>query len=109
MEQRRKRKKSKRTAEEEFKLYQEFLRVPNGKKAEFMRKHGLYPAEVARLEETCRNGAVDALKTRKSRKRDRMVPESELNEREQRVRELEGLIADLAAENKILKKKVNGE
>jgi len=105
MEQSRKRKKSKRTAEEDFELFRELLRVPNGKKAEFMRKHGLYPAEVERIVATVRDGAVGALKARKSRKRDRMVPEAELNEREQRVRELEGLIADLAAENKILKKK----
>lgn len=108
METSRKGIKTKRTAEEEFELYKEYLRVHNGEKAEFMRKHGLYPAILQRIEDVIRKGGIDALKARKSRKQKRMVDESELNEREERIRELEGTLADTVTENRILKKKVNG-
>jgi len=73
-----------------------------------MRKHGLYPAELARIEEVCSSGAVEALKERKSRKKNRMVSVTEVSDREERIRELEASIADLVGENRILKKKVNG-
>lgn len=109
METSKKKSTNKRKPEEDFELYKEYLRVPNGKKAEFMRKHGLYPAELVRIEEVCSTGAVAALKERKSRKKNRLVPETEVTDREERIRELEASIADLVGENRILKKKANGD
>jgi len=103
-----KKRKARRTAEQDFELFKEYQRIPNGKKAEFMRKHGLYPAEIVRIEDAVRQGGVEALETRRSRKKDQVVPASHVEERDERIRELEGSLADIVAENRILKKKVNG-
>ena len=103
-----KRRKARRTAEQDFELFKEYQRVPNGKKAEFMRKHGLYPAEIVRIEDAVQQGGVGALEARRSRKKEQVVPASVLEERDDRIRELEGTLADVVTENRILKKKVNG-
>lgn len=102
------RKKRVRTAEEDLGIYKEYISVPNGKKAEYLRNKGLYPTDIARIENTVEVGALQALKDRKSRKKVKLVPESEIEIREAVIREHENTIASLAHEVIVLKKKVNG-
>jgi hypothetical protein len=94
------------------KKYQVFLEIKQnpGKKAEILRREGLYQNDLNRYEEIAREASIKALgQMRPGKKRQREIPieQYEALKREHEVQEK--ALAALTVEFMALKKKVNGE
>lgn len=103
------RKKRKLSAEKKYQILEE-IKVNPKKKAEILRREGLYRSDIIRFETTARTGAIKALEQQGQGKK--KVIEVSIQEYERIKCELEAkdkTLADLAVDYMILKKKVNGD
>ena len=103
------RKRRNLSGEKKYQVLEEIKRNP-GKKAEILRREGLYQNDIKRYEEITRDAGIKALgQMRPGKKRPREVPieQHETLKREHDAKEK--ALAELTVEFLALKKKVNGE
>ena len=98
------------TAEKKYQMLHEIQAHPE-KKAEILRREGLYGSDLSRFEEIAREGALKALKNSKpgKRRKDYDVPMEEHERLKAELARKEKALADLTVDFTVLKKKVNGE
>lgn len=103
------RKKKRLTAEQKYQILEEVKRNP-GKKAEILRRAGLYTADVQRFEAVIRESGIKALsQMRPGRKKIREIPLEQYEALQREHDEKEKALAALTVEFLALKKKVDGE
>jgi len=103
------RKRRKLSGEKKYSILDEIRKNPE-KKAEILRREGLYSSDIQRFEEAAREASIKALNA--SRPGPKKAVEIPLKDHEALQRELarkEKALAELSVEFTILKKKVNGE
>jgi len=91
------------------KKYQIFLETQRGDQtlAEILRREGLYSADLARIREQVKEGALTRLSARPGRKA-KMVTQDEYDALKLELEEKERAMADMSVEVTILRKKTNG-
>ena len=91
------------------KKYQIFLEAQRGDQtlAEILRREGLYSADLARIREQVKEGALTRLSARPGRKA-KMVTQEEYDALKRELEEKERAMADMSVEVTILRKKTNG-
>ncbi len=82
---------------DKFNLVNQYLKLDDTKRAEFLRKFGLYQSDVARWRELIETAAVDALSTRKPRSDKKSGEQIELENLKRETKAQEKTIAKLAA------------
>jgi len=105
------RKKVPLSAERKMSILEEIRQDPS-RKAEILRREGLYSTDINRYEEVAREGALKALKESKPGRKHKILAEMSTESYLSMKLELErkdNALAELAVEFTILKKKVNGE
>lgn len=103
------RKRKKLTAEKKYQILKEVASNPD-KKAEIIRREGLYSGDLKRFEEAAREGALKSLKAlRPGPKRVMEVPIKEHEALQKDLLRKEKALAELSVEFTILKKKVDGD
>jgi len=105
------RKKVPLSAERKMAILEEIRQDPS-RKAEILRREGLYSADITRYEEVAREGALKALKEVKPGRKPKILAEMNTESylsMKQELERKERALAELAVEFTILKKKVNGE
>ena len=97
------------SAEKKYQIVEEIKRNP-GRKAEILRREGLYSSDILRFERIIREGGIKALKECKSgKKRLQEVSYEEYASLQRELAKKENALAELSVELVALKKKVNGE
>jgi len=91
------------------KKYQVFLEAQRGEQtlSEILRREGLYSADLARIREQVKEGALARLSARPGRKA-KVVSRDEYEGLKRELEEKERAIADMSVEVSILRKKTNG-
>jgi len=102
----RKRKRRFLSPEKKFQLFLETQRaeIPIG---EILRREGLYSSDLARIQCKVKEGALEHLAVRPGPAK-KMVPQQEYNHLKQELQEKERVMAEMAVELAILRKKTNG-
>ena len=102
----RKRKRRFLSPEKKFQLFLETQRAetPIG---EILRREGLYSSDLARIQCKVKEGALEHLAVRPGPAK-KMVPQQEYNHLKQELQEKERVMAEMAVELAILRKKTNG-
>lgn len=97
------------TGEKKYQILEELKRNP-GKKAEILRREGLYTQDIQRYESIVREHGIKGLsQMRPGKKKIREVPIEQYEAMERAHTEKEKALASLTVEFLALKKKVNGE
>jgi transposase-like protein len=103
------RRKKKLSAEKKYQIVEEIKAHPD-KKAEILRREGLYRSDLARYEATAREGAIKELRKQvPGRKKIQEVPIEEHERVKAELEKKEKALVDLTVEFMVLKKKVDGE
>jgi transposase-like protein len=103
------RKRRRLTGEKKYQILQE-VRLNPGKKAEILRREGLYQNDLKRFEDVAREAGVKALgQMHPGKKRVREVPSEQHEALKKEHDAQEKALAALTVEFMALKKKVNGE
>jgi transposase-like protein len=91
------------------KKYQIFLEAQRGEApvGELLRREGLYSTDLARIQRKVKEGALQHLAQRPGRSK-KTVSEEEYDLLKQELQEKERVIAEMAVELAILRKKTNG-
>jgi transposase-like protein len=91
------------------KKYQIFLEAQRGEAAvgELLRREGLYSTDLARIQRKVKEGALQHLAQRPGRNK-QTVSEEEYDLLKQELQEKERVMAEMAVELAILRKKTNG-
>ncbi|MFC1822464.1 hypothetical protein ACFL9T_07125 [Thermodesulfobacteriota bacterium] len=91
------------------KKYQVFLESQRGEVpvGELLRREGLYSTDLARIQKKVKEGALERLADRPGRRK-KTVSESEYTRLKQELEEKERVMAEMAVELAILRKKTNG-
>jgi len=91
------------------KKYQVFLEAQRGKTpvGELLRREGLYSTDLARIQKKVQEGALERLADRPG-PRKKTVSESEYAQLKKELEEKERVMAEMAVELAILRKKTNG-
>jgi transposase-like protein len=91
------------------KKYQLFLEAQRGEVAvgELLRREGLYSTDLARIQKKVKEGALERLADRPGRRK-KAVSESEYARLRKELEEKERVMAEMAVELAILRKKTNG-
>jgi transposase-like protein len=91
------------------KKYQIFLEAQRGEYpvGEVLRREGLYSSDLARIQRKVKEGALQQLAQRPGRSK-KTVSEEEYNLVKQELEEKERVMAEMAVELAILRKKTNG-
>ena len=102
----RKRKRRFLSPEKKFQLFLETQRAetPTG---EILRREGLYSSDLARIQCKVKEGALEHLAVRPGPAK-KMVRQQEYNHLKQELQEKERVMAEMAVELAILRKKTNG-
>jgi len=97
------------SAEKKYQILEEIKRNP-ARKAEIIRREGLYSSDIQRFERIVRDGGIKALKDCKpGRKRIQEVSYEEYESLQRELAKKENALAELSVELVALKKKVNWE
>lgn len=97
------------SGEQKYQILEEIKRNP-GRKAEILRREGLYSADIRRFEDVVRESGVKALgRMRPGKKKEHEVPLERYEALEREHAEKEKALAALTVEFLALKKKVNLE
>jgi transposase len=108
-EQKAVRKRKMLSAEKKYQILEEIKAHPE-KKAEILRREGLYRSDLSRFEEAAKAGALKALKEMTpGKKKISEVPAEEHEKLKKELGQKEKALADLSVEFLILKKKTDGE
>jgi 23S rRNA maturation-related 3'-5' exoribonuclease YhaM len=103
------RKRRNLSGEKKYQVLEEIKRNP-GKKAEILRREGLYQNDIKRYEEITRDAGIKALgQMRPGKKRQLEVPIEQYEAMRREHEAKEKALAELTVEFLALKKKVNGE
>jgi hypothetical protein len=89
--------KNKYTAADKLKLINEYSKLEEGKKAEFLRKFGLYQSDISKWNELSQAAAIEALSKRKTRNDKKSEKEIENDKLKKEITSHEKTIAKLAA------------
>ena len=91
------------------KKYQIFLEAQRGEApvAELLRREGLYSTDLARIQRKVKESALQALAKRPGQSK-KTVSEEEYQRLKQELQEKERVMAEMAVELSILRKKTNG-
>ena len=91
------------------KKYQIFLEAQRGEApvGELLRREGLYSTDLARIQRKVKEGALEHLAQRPGRSK-KTVSEEEYDALKQELQEKERVMAEMAVELAILRKKTNG-
>jgi transposase-like protein len=91
------------------KKYQVFLEAQRGEApvGELLRREGLYSTDLARIQRKVKEGALQSLAQRPGRSK-KTVSEEEYDALKQELEEKERVMAEMAVELAILRKKTNG-
>jgi transposase-like protein len=91
------------------KKYQVFLEAQRGEApvGELLRREGLYSTDLARIQRKVKEGALQSLAQRPGRSK-KTVSEEEYEVLKQELEEKERVMAEMAVELAILRKKTNG-
>mgnify|MGYP001605562462 CR=1 FL=1 len=91
------------------KKYQIFLEAQRGEApvGEILRREGLYSTDLARIQHKVKEGALQHLAQRPGRSK-KTVSEEAYNQLKQELQEKERVMAEMAVELVILRKKTNG-
>jgi transposase-like protein len=91
------------------KKYQIFLEAQRGEApvGELLRREGLYSTDLARIQRKVKEGALEHLAQRPGRSK-KTVSEEEYERLKQELEEKERVMAEMAVELAILRKKTNG-
>jgi len=91
------------------KKYQIFLEAQRGEApvGELLRREGLYSTDLARIQRKVKEGALEHLAQRPGRSK-KTVSEEECQTLKQELQEKERVMAEMAVELAILRKKTNG-
>lgn len=91
------------------KKYQVFLEAQRGEVAvgDLLRREGLYSTDLARIQKKVKEGALERLADRPGQRK-RSVSESEYARLKKELEEKERVMAEMAVELAILRKKTNG-
>jgi transposase-like protein len=91
------------------KKYQIFLEAQRGEApiGELLRREGLYSTDLARIQRKVKEGAVEHLAQRPGRSK-KTVSEEEYQALKQELQEKERVMAEMAVELAVLRKKTNG-
>lgn len=91
------------------KKYQVFLESQRGEVpvGELLRREGLYSTDLARIQKKVKEGALERLADRPGQRR-KTVSESEYERLKKELEEKERVMAEMAVELAILRKKTNG-
>ena len=91
------------------KKYQLFLESQRGGKpvGELLRREGLYSSDLVRIQQKAREGALERLADRPGRQK-KTVSQQEYDALKQELEEKERVLAEMAVELTILRKKTNG-
>jgi transposase-like protein len=91
------------------KKYQIFLEAQRGESpvGEFLRREGLYSTDLARIQRKVKEGALEHLAQRPGRSK-KTVSEEEYDQLKGELQEKERVMAEMAVELAILRKKTNG-
>jgi transposase-like protein len=91
------------------KKYQIFLEAQRGEPpvGELLRREGLYSTDLARIQRKVKEGALEHLAQRPGRSK-KTVSEEEYQTLKQELQEKERVMAEMAVELAILRKKTNG-
>jgi transposase-like protein len=91
------------------KKYQIFLEAQRGKApvGELLRREGLYSTDLARIQRKVKEGALEHLAQRPGRSK-KTVSEEEYQALKQELEEKERVMAEMAVELAVLRKKTNG-
>ena len=91
------------------KKYQVFLEAQRGEipVGELLRREGLYSTDLARIQNKVKEGAIERLADRPG-PRKKTVPQDEYNQLKRELEEKERVMAEMAVELAILRKKTNG-
>jgi transposase-like protein len=91
------------------KKYQIFLEAQRGEGpvGEILRREGLYSTDLARIQHKVKEGALQYLAQRPGRSK-KTVSEEEYHQLKQELEEKERVMAEMAVELAILRKKTNG-
>lgn len=97
------------SAEKKYQILEEIKAHPE-KKAEILRREGLYRSDLTRFEEAAKAGALKALKENTpGKKKNTEVSAEEYEKLKKELEQKEKALADLSVEFLILKKKTDGE
>lgn len=89
--------KNKYTAADKLKLVNEYSKIEEGKRAEFLRKFGLYQSDISKWTELSQAAAIEALSKRKTRSDKKSEKEIENEKLKKEITSHEKTIAKLAA------------
>jgi transposase-like protein len=91
------------------KKYQIFLNAQRGEApvGEILRREGLYSTDLARIQRKVKESALEGLAKRPGRSK-KTVSEEEYDQLKQELQEKERVMAEMAVELAILRKKTNG-
>jgi len=101
--------KNKRRSLSPEKKYQIFLEAQRGEApvGEVLRREGLYSSDLARIQRKVKEGALEHLAQRPGRSK-KTVSEQEYDLLKQELQEKERVMAEMAVELAVLRKKTNG-
>ena len=108
-EQKGTRKRRMLSAEKKYQIIEEIKAHPE-KKAEILRREGLYRSDLSRFEDTAKAGALKALKEMTpGKKKTTEVAVAEYEKLKKELEQKEKALADFSVEFMLLKKKTDGE
>jgi len=98
------------SGEKKYTLVEE-IKQSSSNKSEILRREGLYSADIRRLEEIAKEGAIKALNESHPgrRKKQQNISPGEHERLKRDLKRKDMALAELSVEFTILKKKVNGE
>lgn len=100
------RKKKKLSAEEKWQIYVE-TSAPGSPIGEILRKHGVHPAELAKIRQQVEKGAKEELGRNKYHKKPRFVDYEEVQKVKDELSAKEKALAQMSEEYLLLKKKTD--